>query len=255
MSMSMSKKPVFSGTTKECLAHFMEASLHGDKRLALSDFTKVTLQTVRRWNKHFPVGEVLIKLRVYLDLHGYKVAELERLDPVIREIAAIVAFEVCPISNILELLGLPLDTKNGNSQLLSALRGERKYSPERVEKLRVFALRFKETLKEVADRTPILRAISSEPSVTLGSKESKSNEVFSREVVASVGHEMVIKSFAAHVNAMLPLAKLIVSDSFSPTERQKLRESVGGNGVFKLSRELNRLCGEQARDKFKQQQQ
>ncbi len=251
----MSKKPVFSGTTKECLAHFMEASLNGDKRLALSDFAKVTPDTVRRWNKHFPVGEVLIKLRVYLDLHGYKVAELERLDPVVREIACLVAFEVCPINDILELIGLPLNKKNGNSQLLRALRGEQRYSPERIEKLRVFAFRFEETLQEVVDRTPILRAVSLEPQEVLGTKETKSNEVVSKEAEVKLSHQVIIDSLAAQIKAMLPLARLVAGDSFSPAERRLLRGKAEGDSVFYLSRELNRLCGEQARDKFKQQQQ
>lgn len=69
------------GTTAECLQHFL-ARVGDDKAEVLKDFVRLkgehSTRTIQRWRsgKQLPTGEKLLRLRVFLEVVGYEVAEM-----------------------------------------------------------------------------------------------------------------------------------------------------------------------------------
>ena len=68
-------------TTAECLQHFL-ARVGDDKVEVLKDFVRLkgehSTRTIQRWRsgKQLPTGEKLLRLRVFLEVVGYEVAEM-----------------------------------------------------------------------------------------------------------------------------------------------------------------------------------
>lgn len=60
-------------------------------------------------------------------------------------------------------------------------------------------------------------------------------------------NEAIVAELAQQVKAMLPLARLVASDRFTPMQRQALRDASGTLGLLPLLAELNRLGGEKSR--------
>ena len=59
--------------------------------------------------------------------------------------------------------------------------------------------------------------------------------------------DAILKSLTGQISATLQLAKLVLSDDFTPEDRGSLRKMVSNNGVFELANSLNALCSETAR--------
>lgn len=98
---------MIAGTTKECLRHYY--THHGNKhRSVLKSFADVTQETDRMWSngRRLPVGDLLMKLRVFLRLIGYEVAELNRVGPVLIEAAECVVFDLLKQETIMAELKL-----------------------------------------------------------------------------------------------------------------------------------------------------
>jgi hypothetical protein len=53
---------------------------------------------------------------------------------------------------------------------------------------------------------------------------------------------------AAHLEAVLPLVRLLNSDACSAEDRSRLRSLIGNDEMFELSNVLNNLCSERARN-------
>ena len=79
----MNEERRFSGTTKECLAHFAaRAAPHPEAEELLAKFTGAVRHGSVDWwlaGKYLPVGMNLIKIRYFLEAAGYAVRELEGL--------------------------------------------------------------------------------------------------------------------------------------------------------------------------------
>lgn len=111
-----SQVEVFRGHWEECLKYLdTRISFNAPKglrgaeqaRKPLADFCGVKTPTVTRWfsGVGLPRGTELIKLLCYLDLMGYKVIELERMQPGRRGFAELVGFGILSIEQAAELLG------------------------------------------------------------------------------------------------------------------------------------------------------
>jgi hypothetical protein len=95
---------VYRDHLDECLKHFgkwfnskMPRSKHGryEALKPMLDFFGMHYQTAQRWLDDVgvvPVGEYRIKLMCYLDLHGYKIIEFERMDKALRNFAELIGF-------------------------------------------------------------------------------------------------------------------------------------------------------------------
>jgi hypothetical protein len=76
----------------------------------MADFCGVDRQTVKRWMSYdqdcpLPRGETLFKFMCYLDLHGYKVIEFERMPKVLRNFAELLGYGVVTADQAPELTG------------------------------------------------------------------------------------------------------------------------------------------------------
>jgi hypothetical protein len=63
--------------------------------------------------------------------------------------------------------------------------------------------------------------------------------------------DLIVASVAHHAQAMLPLAEALLSDEFTPADRERVRELAGAKTIFLLANALNGLCGERARNEQK----
>ncbi len=109
---------VYRGHLSECFRHFgrlfrskVRTRSRGRTNLAkpMVDFFQASAQTVLRWlDDEFsalPRGEAGLKLLCYLDLHGYRVIELEHMDIPLRYLTELIGFSVISGKEAAKLLG------------------------------------------------------------------------------------------------------------------------------------------------------
>ena len=125
----------------ECLVHFSKwfnkkcpARSRGrsEKLKPLVDFCNVTVQTAQRWVDNpelVPKGEGLIKLTCYLDLHGYRIIEFERLHKVLRNIAEVIGFGVLSAEQVGNIVGYPV------SSLYEVYRGDQALTKDKESRI------------------------------------------------------------------------------------------------------------------------
>lgn len=241
----------FSGTTEECIGHFTRNL--GPKNLAerktIAQFAGVNDDSVRRWLKGqmHPTGEPLVRLRFYLEFLGYEVAEVELLNPIVRNAARLFAFRVADLSEIAKLLGYA-DGRNGLDDLLRMFRGGRGVSKKRLEHIQAFVDMYEDQLDARRNAVPKIKVSNLRTKPTPTPTPLKELGSLKRPgPIAENEHDAVIKTFAGLATAILPLADLISSDSFTEEERARVRELAGGDGVFLLANRLFRICGPRAR--------
>ncbi len=99
--------PYAMGDTGECLAHFRAKFPTDSTRPLLAEFCHVTTDTVGRWfnGRNLPVGEELIRLRIFLALANYRVSELDDLSKSLRELAQVIALDVMTPDEVRQALG------------------------------------------------------------------------------------------------------------------------------------------------------
>lgn len=118
--MNEERQEVFRGHFEECLDHFSDrvnskiprASKRARQtRKPIEVFCGVGPEAVADWlsnRKRYPVGESLIKLTCYLDMHGYRIIEFERLgknSQAMRGFAELIGFGILPAKTAAELIG------------------------------------------------------------------------------------------------------------------------------------------------------
>lgn len=118
--------PEFTGSTEECLADFFRSYDWPLGKKLLAEFTEVGEQTVRCWrltstapNGNDPLGKQLLKVRVFLDMVGYNVKELDELPDLARRLGKVVAFGILTLDEVRE----KLDYRNSNEVYGILLRG------------------------------------------------------------------------------------------------------------------------------------
>jgi hypothetical protein len=107
---------VFRGKFKECLEHFAQAMdsrfPRGSKgtmqaRKPLSDFCGVTIVTVSRWMlyRDVPIGAARIKLECFLEMQGYCITELRRIDQTRRNFTELIGYGILTAEEAAKILG------------------------------------------------------------------------------------------------------------------------------------------------------
>ncbi len=109
---------VFRGHFDECLAHFGSAfNKHYPKSKRhrnasvqpISDFVESNTTTITRWlddpENSKPTGLFRIKLSCYLDSHGYRIIEFEKLSKVVRGFSEVIGYGIMPIQEAVSLVG------------------------------------------------------------------------------------------------------------------------------------------------------
>lgn len=85
--------PLLMDSTEKCMMHFSETFPTDRTRPLLAEFCGVEKRTPSDWlhGRNLPAGETLIKLRIFLSLVGYRVAELDNLSDSFRQLAHVIA--------------------------------------------------------------------------------------------------------------------------------------------------------------------
>ena len=122
---------IFRGHVEECLKHLGLKLYQGiprgsrgasEAKRPIADFCGVTVDTTTRWlndPKHLPVGEVYIRLMCFLSVNGYRVLELERMKPKVRNFARLIGFGLVTSQEAAEMLNY-----SQISTLFQVLRGD-----------------------------------------------------------------------------------------------------------------------------------
>jgi len=244
---------VFKGTTAACVAHLAEAT-KGDleKRKTIVSFVGVTDSTVRRWfrGEMIPVGEPLLRLRFYMEFLGYNVAELQSLNPPVRDAARLFAFRIATLREIAQLVGYS-EGRGGTDTLLAVFRGTQGVSKQRLDEFTSFVEVYGDQLLEKKRSTKKIQLNDGTSRTSaeddLGAAKQPRVVHPLRPVVQPRDRDVIIESLGASVKALIPLARAASSDGFTAEERARVRELAGGDGVFRLANLLFRLCGERAR--------
>lgn len=236
------------GTTAECLAHFATRS---DSITAMWEMLPgVNIRTVERWlkEKHQePVGEYLIKVRVCLASIGYHVVEFDRLHPAVQTACKMFALGLASIDDLVSEFGYEAGN-SGRSQLFVVLRGHGGMTPERLSRVAEIMesfgtmiadeeIKFKARFGSISDvsSSPAPSDAPPREHLPVGRKDPIDDR---NAITESLAHSIV---------ALLPLAERLLSENYSPEDRERLRALAGGTGVFKLATALHRLCGERVR--------
>lgn len=258
---------VFKGTTAKCLMHLRDAIRKQEdpsaSRKILADFVGVQEATAQRWfsGEMLPAGEMLVRLRFYLEYLGYEVVELNKLSSSIRNSARLVAFRVVEVDDVLKHVGYATG-QTGRDQLSRIYRGEANTSDDKLLKFQEIESLYGMYLQEAQAQTRKIELGTSTPqkpsrnessSVTSFPVESNGRKTTSTTlegVAKSVDEEtreQIIVALANGIRALYPLAVMLESDAFSEDDRAQVRELSGGHGVFRLANSLYRICGERSR--------
>ena len=110
------KQEVFRDHLSECLKHFghwfnsrapRKKRGRSEKMRPMADFFQTKVSVIQPWLDEgdiLPRGKFRIKLMCYLDLHGYKVIEFERMPKVLRNFSELIGFGVLSAREAVALL-------------------------------------------------------------------------------------------------------------------------------------------------------
>jgi predicted DNA-binding transcriptional regulator AlpA len=253
-----------SGNTLECLQHFKETYLSEksakkatrrvyELRNNLSDLIGIHHEIGYDWFFRFRIptcGLNLIKIRVFLDLIGYKVSELEALEKPIRDLARHLSLSALTFEEVIACTGITrstiFDWLNGSKCPEKRIGAISELLESNQSRFVEASNRWLKTVGQfgviVSSPTPVAKPMA--PTMVRPA-EMKSGAQGQQE------HEKVLLCLATLIASAEPLANLVASDQFSAIERDKLRSlcTSGRNSMlFNLSNSLGQLCTEQARN-------
>lgn len=198
----------------------------------------------------FPKGLPLIRLRIFLEILGYKVKEIKQLatKPSVYHLAEMLAFgtltpdaavTILQYSCVQDVYRLVLrGMKSPIASRKKILEGLWEEQKSQVEQRR-------RELQEVIGVSPLL--LEREASIPIAFVPTKKKPT----QAVSLGRNTELETLGHLVLAALPLAEKIASNDFSEEDRKKLRQITGGDAVYRLSNAMNQLCGEKARNQIR----
>jgi len=176
---------------------------------------------------------------------------LEGLPKEIRDLGRLIAFRVLEFRDTFKALGFQ---GNEGQSLYRLLLGRSGTSNERLAKIQELVSQYGELLPEQEckfgfGRRELVHGMPAQSSFGEDGHGAPKLPVATDAIVRLTNRE-VVETFSHMALAMLPLAECIDSEKFSSAERAHLREMTKGDGIFRLSTLLNRLCSERARKHF-----
>lgn len=237
----------FTGTTEECLKHFVGAheintmeEKEYKRRNAISHLLGINQATGYEWFSNFrmPKGENLLRLRYFLELNGYQLLERQGMPELIREFSEQIALGAMSLAEAAEYIGTTSDVILDVVMRRQGVSSQREtqvkelvelHQNKATERLR----EWQATMKSLGFAQPTTKTVAA-----------------SLPQLSQLNDGQVIETLAHLVLATRPLAERVLSDDFSADDRRRLRELTANgrsNAVFDLSNLLNRLCGERAR--------
>lgn len=236
----------FEGNTQDCLKHYLSQLPWSDKgcaeaRKPMADFLGVRSDSIRRWlvTDIQPIGLVLVKLRYFLEEKGYRITELETLKKPVRMLGKLIATQQITWEEAVERIQF-----SNASELLQVLHGNRGLSSERmVIVARICADYSEDEETHHAAAPPWKNQMA--PTETPNKKGVRIEEDVIHLLDALNGLCAVLE----------PRLEYMLSEGFTPEQRQLFRERAGrvrvfdlANRFFGLNKQLNALCSEKARE-------
>ena len=220
-------KEVFRGHFKECLQHLAVSLKEGNSNAQIkgtpavkliADFCGVKTDVASRWleQETAPIGEQLIKLHFCLDLIGYKVIELERMEDTLRKFSELIGFGVVSLAKAKDIFGF---TKS--STLSRIILGQHDNSEENRQKMWDF---WKEKKNE------------------LELKKTQVRTICRQEVTAVKAEQPAIEAD----NSMPGPAQLPAADLIEPVQVPNFHQA--GTGILSMMRGLALLLDTGALD-------
>jgi len=227
------------GTTIECLHHYGMKLITSvtsfryirEARRPFCEAMKCTDNTAGRWfrGECSPVGEGLIRFRVFLENIGYSVIENENIDPRIARCNRAIAENRITVDKVKEVLGLA-----NLQQILSLLQNRAGVAEARLVALAEF---LNSAGVPNVDKCRVENCeIQEKPAAV---KSVQKSRLKGRELQDTFYHQVL---------ALLPLAEYFFSDDLSDEDRDNLRERFSKHELFMLSNILSGLCSRTARN-------
>lgn len=234
---------IFRGHVEECLRHLGLKLYQGiskgsrgaaEAKRPMADFCRVTVDTTTRWlndPRHLPVGEVYIRLVCFLSINGYKVLELERMKPKVRNFARLIGFGLVTSQEAAEMLNY-----SQVSTLFQVLRGDHGATEGRGEKMwDMWQVRKDKLDKVVEDATEKYRLSFLNPPIQPDVLSSTSSEV---RVTTGCPRDGVI-------NIMQGLLSLLDAGTLqNPTDADWVALRGSSGTILRLSSHLSTLSAQ-----------
>lgn len=226
------------GSTEACLQDYLRqlppaTTRKGiEARKPIVKYCQCNPSTVRRWTLGtVPMGMMLVRARYFLASVGYTVDELLKLHPVIRQFGKLIVDGVLDPVAMRERLRYQDDYA-----ILAMLHGSRLPTDDRMKIIR-------QIVAEQQPAPPATQASVPDASVPQVSSRSGSG----RKLLSATARKCLIESTAKQIAELLPNVELLTGDTFTDTERERIRELAGKSVVFETAVGLYKLTGERAR--------
>lgn len=245
-----------------CLENYV--SKYGIKKDVVRNIVKelgIPEGTVNGWVYGIfkPIGLNSLMLKYFLEEHGYRVRELEKLAPEIHLLGRAIMKRCLTLEDAAGRLEYGTHT-----QLLAVLQGREGMGRIRKDKLREMLKEINIPMKVISNENN--HNLTPEPESekkTKGEKKEESpprnlEESLKRIMVSSEGtfnssqnNREVVQILTALLKSSMPLVELVASDKFTQEDRMNLRRQVGADDLFKLSNNLYQLNNERTRNMIK----
>lgn len=222
------------------------------EREDICGFVGVNQHTVRRWITADSVsgvrGLTVVKLRCFLELQGYEIAELRSLNRLIRTFAEILGHSVVSLEDTCREIEGEV-SQRAIDRIYDLILGRTQTALEpKMRIIQAFVDTHKDKLNEkkrglVTNRSDEVPVITTEQQPAQEKRDSGVTQSRERE------HTVIRQLVISLVPAFRRVIELVVSDEFSSQDRRNIRELVGDD-LFKLSTAMNRLSSETGRIQY-----
>lgn len=252
----------------DCVEYFYEHLERGDYllRRVIEDITGVTNNTVSRWMRGVlrPSGINRRAMYFILETVGFQIAGFsDVVSDSVRNYGLLLVFEMKTVERaVTELDGI--ETRRNLFDLILARRKPSesvlKVMEEEVDdyqpNLGILICEYQNKISDISYLESQNSSNDSKGGVAKTAEELISQSSLSNRDENSSGFseehkQVLLEIFHSQAKSLKRIAGIILSDKFSPVDRQQLRERFeGGEGVYELSNLLNALCSETARDRL-----
>lgn len=239
------RQEVFRDHLEECLRHFGKwfnskkpPRSHGrvEAMKPLMDFCGVSRQTAQNWLDDLevtPKGVTQIKMLCYLDLHGYRVIELERMPRVVRNFAELIGFGILSAQKAAELV----QYKNV-ADMYATLRGRSGIGKDKEDRMWTAWKENKDALehkkKEAFERDRLEILFETTPAPKSLEQQRQPSESFAS--YPNVDRAAAI----AIMSGILMLFDRGLFNDLSPSDIESIRRN-GGSAILQLSANMSQL--------------
>jgi len=230
-----------------------------ESRSEICEFVGVSPATIRRWMTANSVEGVeginAIKLRIFLELVGYNVAELASIRSTVKTFAEILAFGIVTTEEACLYIYGDFELRTLNRTYDLFFGRSQKAMPETMAKIESFVQnhRSEVAVQRRLWQEKLQKNVQLEESSTprvIAEKSAHGVQALALPVGTPGAKDVVKSTFIALARSLVEITEYIASDAFTAEERKTLRAAAGEQVVFRLSTATARLCNETSRTQF-----